>query len=61
VLVVEDGRIIEDGSPRDLAARPSRYRDLVDAEAALAETMWQGDFWRRLVLVDGRLQASETV
>jgi ATP-binding cassette subfamily B protein len=59
VLVVEDGRIIEDGSPRSLAARESRYRELLDAEAALGETMWQGDFWRRLTLADGRLKAGE--
>ena len=61
VLVVEDGRIIEDGAPRDLAARQSRYRELVDAEKALGETMWQGDFWRRLTLEGGRLKAGETL
>ncbi|HEX8380185.1 MAG TPA: cysteine peptidase family C39 domain-containing protein [Allosphingosinicella sp.] len=60
VLVVEDGRILEDGAPGDLAAAPSRYRDLIEAEAAVNETMWQGDFWRRLTLSGGRLTASET-
>ena len=60
VLVVEDGRIIEDGAPRDLAAVQSRYRDLIEAEAAVNETMWKGDFWRRLTLAGGRLTASET-
>lgn len=61
VLVVEDGRIIEDGAPRILAAGRSRYRDLLDAEAALGETMWEGDFWRRLTLADGRLRTSENL
>jgi ATP-binding cassette subfamily B protein len=61
VLVVENGRIIEDGSPRILAERESRYRDLLDAEAALDKEMWQGDFWRRLTLADGRLKASESL
>jgi len=61
VLVVEDGRIIEDGAPQSLMARQSRYRDLIDAEAAVGESMWKGDFWRRLTLSDGRLQASETI
>jgi len=56
VLVVEDGRIIEDGVPAELAARPSRYRDLIAAEEALNETMWEGDFWRRMILSDRRLQ-----
>jgi ATP-binding cassette subfamily B protein len=61
VLVVEDGRIIEDGSPSSLAARASRYRDLVDAEAEVGRTMWEGDFWRRLTLAEGRLQTSESL
>ncbi len=60
VLVVEDGRIIEDGAPRSLMARQSRYRDLIDAEAEVGESLWKGDFWRRLSLVDGRLKASES-
>jgi ATP-binding cassette subfamily B protein len=61
VLVVEGGRIIEDGAPRSLAGRPSRYRDLLDAEAAVGESMWQGDFWRRLTLAEGRLETSDIV
>ena len=60
VLVVEDGRIIEDGAPESLLAGPSRYRELIDAEAAVEDSIWKGDFWRRLSLSDGRLQASET-
>ncbi|MBV8686625.1 MAG: ATP-binding cassette domain-containing protein [Alphaproteobacteria bacterium] len=58
VLVVEDGRIIEDGAPRRLAAGASRYRDLLEAEKAVGDTIWQGDFWRRLTLAGGRLQAT---
>ncbi|MEA3052919.1 MAG: hypothetical protein QOG72_1822 [Sphingomonadales bacterium] len=61
VLVVEDGRIIEDGSPEVLAAHASRYRDLVDAEAEVGRTMWEGDFWRRLTLAEGRLHTSESL
>jgi ATP-binding cassette subfamily B protein len=61
VLVVEDGRIIEDGAPETLIARESRYRELVDAEAAVGESIWKGDFWRRFTLADGRLKASETL
>ncbi|HEX8309189.1 MAG TPA: ATP-binding cassette domain-containing protein [Allosphingosinicella sp.] len=61
VLVVEDGRIIEDGAPEALMARESRYRDLVDAEADVGESIWKGDFWRRLTLSGGRLKASETL
>lgn len=61
VLVVEDGRIIEDGAPASLLARQSRYRDLIDAETAVGESIWKGDFWRRMTLAEGRLKASETL
>jgi ABC-type bacteriocin/lantibiotic exporter with double-glycine peptidase domain len=57
VLVVEGGRVAEDGSPQDLAARPdSRYRALLDAEAAVRERMWSRDGWRRLFLEQGELK-----
>ena len=56
VLVVEDGRIIEDGAPADLAARASRYRALLDSERQVRGQWWQGRQWRRLRLQQGRLQ-----
>jgi ATP-binding cassette subfamily B protein len=56
VLVVEDGRIIEDGAPASLTSRPeTRYRALLDAEAAVHEGLWSNDLWRRLHLVEGRV------
>jgi ATP-binding cassette subfamily B protein len=56
VIVVERGRIAEDGSPKALAARPdSRYRALLDAEDALRVGLWSRDGWRRLWLADGEL------
>jgi ABC-type bacteriocin/lantibiotic exporter with double-glycine peptidase domain len=56
VVVVEGGRIAEDGAPGDLAARPdSRYRALLDAEAAVRD-LWSRDGWRRLFLEQGELQ-----
>jgi len=33
VLIVDDGRVVEDGSPAELLDRPSRYRDLYQAWA----------------------------
>jgi ABC-type bacteriocin/lantibiotic exporter with double-glycine peptidase domain len=57
VLVVEDGRIIEDGAPAELAARASRYRELLDSEKIVREQMWQGKQWRRLRMRNGRLEA----
>ena len=54
VLVVEDGRIVEDGPPGELAARAdSRYRSLLDAEHQVIEKMWSDPNWRRLVLSGG--------
>jgi ATP-binding cassette subfamily B protein len=55
VLVVEGGRIVEDGAPVQLSQTASRYRELLDAETAVRETMWQGAQWRRLQVADGRL------
>lgn len=55
-LVVEGGRIIEDGAPAMLYAQPgSRYRALVEAEDAVREGMWSGINWRRLWLANGTL------
>jgi ATP-binding cassette subfamily B protein len=53
VLVIEEGRIVEDGAPTQLAATASRYRQLLDAEAAVQKTMWQGAQWRRVEIRDG--------
>ena len=57
VLVVQDGRIVEDGAPDQLVAAPSRYRELVDAEIGLRKSLWGGKGWRRLELRDGLLAA----
>ena len=54
VLVVEDGRIVEDAAPADLMARPSRYRSLVESERTLAAELWQDTAWRRIALRSGR-------
>lgn len=57
VLVVEDGHIVEDGIPKTLAARPTRYRQLLDAESEVRETLWQGAQLRRLRLIEGRIES----
>jgi ABC-type transport system involved in cytochrome bd biosynthesis fused ATPase/permease subunit len=56
VLVVESGRIVEDGSPARLALEEgSRFRALLDAERHVQETIWAGDHWRRVRLEGGRV------
>jgi ABC-type bacteriocin/lantibiotic exporter with double-glycine peptidase domain len=53
VLVVEDGRIVEDGNPFDLArSAGSAYARLLDAERAVSN-LWSAAGWRRLRLHDG--------
>ena len=59
VLVVADGRIVEDDTPVALAARAgSRYAALLEAETRVRRTAWSaagGVPWRRLTLSGGRL------
>ncbi|MGB1286117.1 MAG: ATP-binding cassette domain-containing protein [Aggregatilineales bacterium] len=61
VLVVEDGQIVEDGNPAQLSKNPaSRYKQLLDADYAVNEGLWQRDIWRRLWLEDGQLTERDT-
>lgn len=56
VLVVEEGRIVEDGPPEELLARPdSRYRALLETEERVHRELWGGPGWRRLWMEGGRL------
>ena len=55
VLVVEDGRIVEDGVPAELAAGASRYRTLLEAEQKVRSGMWNGAHWRRIEMRDGQV------
>jgi ABC-type multidrug transport system fused ATPase/permease subunit len=54
VLVVEGGRVVESGSPAELLADASRYRELIEAERELAREVW-GEGWRRVDLVEGTI------
>jgi ATP-binding cassette subfamily B protein len=55
VLVLQAGRIVEDGNPFDLAKRPgSAYARLLEAEQAVAE-LWTAPGWRRLRFHAGAL------
>jgi ATP-binding cassette subfamily B protein len=56
VLVIENGGIVEDGAPDQLRADPrSRYRVLLNADAAIQQQLWGDDQWRRLYLEAGQL------
>jgi ATP-binding cassette subfamily B protein len=57
VLVIEAGRLVEDGLPARLAAEiDSRYRALLDAEEAVRSALWSGPWWQRLQLGERRLR-----
>jgi ATP-binding cassette subfamily B protein len=55
VLVVDGGRIAEDGRPSELAETDSQYRTMLDAERRVHERLWEHPMWRRLRLEGGRL------
>jgi ATP-binding cassette subfamily B protein len=56
VLVIHDGKLVEDGSPKELRARAgSRYRALLDAEEGVRRGLWSSPVWRRLRLAAGRV------
>ncbi len=60
VLVIENGRIVEDAAPSALAAQPnSRYRAMLDAEAEVRRGLWEGAMWRRLWIEAGELQEGD--
>jgi ATP-binding cassette subfamily B protein len=56
VIVVQDGRIVEDGPPREMAAAPgSRYSQLLAAEEMVRRGLWSSEEWRRLRIESGVL------
>jgi ATP-binding cassette subfamily B protein len=62
VLVVDCGRIVEDGSPEDLVRQPdSTYRKLLLAEEEVREGLWSTSNWQHLHLHDGQLRRTEKV
>lgn len=56
VLVMEQGRIVEDGAPAELAAQPSRYRELLIAEQELRHLLWNDTNWKRWRMRDGQIE-----
>ena len=57
VIVIEAGRVAEDGVPAALMERPEgRYRAMVEAEAEVRRQLWEGAGWRHLWLAAGRVE-----
>jgi ATP-binding cassette subfamily B protein len=56
VLVIDRGRLVEDGTPAALAHRASsRYRRMLHAQDALQARFGTGTEWRRMRVDDGRI------
>ena len=61
VLVMEQGRIIEDAHPATLMAQPnSRYRALFEEEEQVRVRLWENESWRHLYLASGELTERTT-
>jgi ATP-binding cassette subfamily B protein len=57
VILIEDGKVIEDGAPAELAARPgSRFAARLEAERKTRAELLAGTTWRRLVVDGGRVR-----
>ena len=56
VVRLENGHLVEQGAPADLASNPhSRFSAMLRAEAEVREQLWSGPQWTRWRLRDGRL------
>jgi ABC-type bacteriocin/lantibiotic exporter with double-glycine peptidase domain len=56
VLVIHEGRLVEDGSPQHLLAdETSRYSVLMAKDRAMRERAWARGTWRTMWLENGRL------
>ncbi|HEV8038510.1 MAG TPA: ATP-binding cassette domain-containing protein [Bryobacteraceae bacterium] len=56
VLVIEEGRIIQDGPPTELAKQAgSRFHSLLESERIIREELWSRSDWRHLKLEEGKL------
>jgi ATP-binding cassette subfamily B protein len=59
VLVIENGRIAEDGVPLKLKRRKSsRYAALLQAEERVRQGVWASGAWRHLRIENGRVTES---
>jgi ATP-binding cassette subfamily B protein len=57
VLVIDGGRIVEDGAPDELGRRPgSRYAALVRGDRDMHEREWSAAHWRQVWIDGGRIR-----
>jgi ATP-binding cassette subfamily B protein len=57
VVVIDEGRVVEDDAPQALRRRPDGfYARLLAAERQVHEQLWESPEWRQLILEDGRVE-----
>ena len=60
VLVIEDGKLVQDGAPAALLSKGGyRYAELVEADRAVQRTIWDAKHWKRLVVARGTARTHE--
>jgi ATP-binding cassette subfamily B protein len=55
VLLIEGGRLVENGPPAKLLAGASRYRSMIEADEAVRRKLWSTRRFRRLRIESGRI------
>lgn len=56
VLVLDAGKLVEDGAPAALAATPgSRYAQLATGDRAMHQLEWSGARWRKIWMTHGKV------
>jgi ATP-binding cassette subfamily B protein len=62
VLVMDGGRVVEDGSPEKLyQCKASRFRSLLEADEAAQKSIWSDPVWKTFEMHDGRLRQESRV
>ena len=57
VIVIEEGRIAEDGNPKELLQnKESKYSSMIRADEQLDSDIWSGVNWKKMWLENGNLK-----
>jgi ATP-binding cassette subfamily B protein len=60
VVIVEQGSLVEQGHPEELASQPgSRYFDLLRAEKSVYQDLWSSSAWKRWEVKDGKVNTED--
>ncbi|MCC6620814.1 MAG: ATP-binding cassette domain-containing protein [Deltaproteobacteria bacterium] len=55
VVVIDAGRVAQDGAPAELARSPGTFAELLEAEDKTRALLWKSAVWRRWRVADGRV------